>query len=84
MHVKGLEQCLEMPKHSIPVPNCFHLLCQNTFRSPFQGILDIILPTCLGLGVPVLAEQVTNPTSIQEDVVLTPGLTQWIKDPALP
>ena len=25
-----------------------------------------------------------NPTRIHEDVGLTPGLTQWVKDPALP
>ena len=27
---------------------------------------------------------VVNPTSIQEDKALIPGLTQWVKDPALP
>ena len=30
-----------------------------------------------------MAQQVKNPTSIHEDVGLNPGLTQWIKDPAL-
>ena len=25
-----------------------------------------------------------NPTSIREDAGLTPGLTQWVKDPVLP
>jgi len=35
-------------------------------------------------GVPVVAQRVTKPTSIYEDVGSIPGLTRWVKDPVLP
>ena len=34
-------------------------------------------------GIPIVAQQVKNPTSIHEDEGLICGLAQWIKDPVL-
>jgi len=36
----------------------------------------------LNTGIPILAQQVTNTTSIHEVSSSIPGLSQWVKDPA--
>ena len=35
-------------------------------------------------GVPIVAQQVKNPTSIHKDADLIPDLPRWVKDPTCP
>ena len=44
---------------------------QGAFKNPCKGVL-------------IVAQRVENPTSIHEDAGLIPGLSQWVKDLALP
>ena len=44
--------------------------------------MQVIVKILFG-GVSLAAQQVTNPTSIHDDVGSIPGLSRWVKDPAL-
>ena len=45
--------------------------------------LNLPIRTTTFEGVPIVAQRVTNPTRIHENVGLIPDLAQWVKDVVL-
>ena len=48
-----------------------------------QGVVKNNLKYKKLVGIPIVTQWVTNPTSIHDDVGSIPGLPQWVKDPPL-
>ena len=49
-----------------------------------MNTIRIYLEYIKNIGVPIVAQGVKNPISIHKDAGSIPGLTQWVKDLALP
>ena len=51
-----------------------------------NDMIEVLSPyiSIITLGVPIVAQWLTNPTRNHEVVGLIPGLAQWVKDLVLP
>ena len=82
--IEGLPPCNKCSSaHHQSVPPVTTSLRHNVANTnhPLRGPSSVSKELCE--GVPVVAQWLTNPTGIHEDVTSTPHLTQWIKDPVL-
>ena len=56
----------------------------KSILSIFLDLTSLFIIKNIFYGVPIVAQRLTNPTSIHEDEGLIPGLAQWVKEPELP
>ena len=76
---------LAFSQKEIPHPQMFKFffLCPSAPFALYAWKQHSLSLSLKSLGVPIVAQQVTNPTSTHKDVGLIPGLPQWVKDPLL-
>ena len=77
IHCRDLTFCGDR-KH-ISVANSYTLTHSMAFQTEVGNSIEMMML----FGIPVVAQQLTNPGSIQEDAGSIPGPAQWVRDPAL-